>query len=232
MSASELQIDFVSLFPNLVRAWWTESIPARAAARGLAAFRAINPRDFTYDRHMKVDDTPYGGEPGMLIKAEPIAQSLEWLGFHELGERDAIVITDPAAPLFTQADAQALSSFSRVAFLCGHYEGIDHRIREHVCTHAFSIGDYVLTNGELAACVMADAIVRLIPGVLGNEGSLWADSFNDGLLSAPNYTKPEEWRGHLVPEVLTSGNHKELAKWRAAERQKFTELYRPDMLET
>lgn len=231
MSGSCLRIDFVSLFPQLIRAWWNESIPSRAVAKGLAEFRVTNPRDFTYDRNQKVDDTPYGGEPGMLLKAEPIALALEWMEYHEPDEGTAIIITDPAAPVFEQADAQELSQMNRIAFLCGHYEGIDHRIRETRCTHAFSIGDFVLSNGELAAAVMADAIVRLIPGVLGNEGSLDADSFSDGLLSAPNYTKPEIWRGYAVPPVLLSGNHKEIAKWRSKISREFTEQFRPDLLD-
>jgi tRNA (guanine37-N1)-methyltransferase len=166
----------------------------------------------------------------MLIKAEPIALSLEWLGYDVADESQAVIITDPAAPLFKQSDARELATKSRIAFLCGHYEGIDHRIRETKCTHSFSIGDYVLTNGELAACVMADAIVRLLPGVLGNEGSLDADSFSNSGLSAPNYTKPENWRGHPVPPVLMSGNHAQIAKWRAEMAREFTEKYRPDLL--
>ena len=142
----------------------------------------------------------------------------------------AVILTDPAGVPFTQEAARELSGFEHIVFLCGHYEGFDHRVKTQLCTHAFSIGDYVLTNGELPALVMTDAIVRLIPGVLGNEGSLQADSHSDGLLSAPNYTRPEEWRGERVPEVLTSGNHKAIAKWRREQALLTTKSARPDLL--
>jgi tRNA (guanine37-N1)-methyltransferase len=223
-----MRIDFVTLFPEMVLPGLRHSILGRAEDRGLVRFGTANPRDFTYDRHGKVDDTPFGGEPGMLIKAEPVALALEALLRHE--EKAAVVLTDPAAPLFRQSDAHELSQRSHIVFLCGHYEGFDHRVKTQLATHAFSIGDYVLTNGEMPALIMADAIVRVIPGVLGSAESLEADSHSDGLLSAPNYTRPEVWRGEEVPEVLRSGNHQAIEKWRREQALKATKQQRPDLL--
>lgn len=211
----------------MLRAPLGHSILGRATEKGAVSFGFANPRDFTYDRHQKVDDTPFGGEPGMLIKAEPTAIALESLG---LAEDAAVILTDPAGLPFTQASARELSGRSHIVFLCGHYEGFDHRVKTQLATHAFSIGDYVLTNGELPALVMADAIVRLLPEVLGNEGSLAADSHSDGLLSAPNYTRPDVWRGEAVPEVLKSGNHGAIARWRREQALRATREVRPDLL--
>ncbi|HSI73755.1 MAG TPA: tRNA (guanosine(37)-N1)-methyltransferase TrmD [Fimbriimonas sp.] len=225
-----MRIDFVTLFPEMVLAGLRHSILARAEERGLVSFGAVNPRDYTYDRHGKVDDTPFGGEPGMLIKVEPVARALETTSLQAPGSRVEVVLTDPAAPLFSQAAAQDLSSADQVVFLCGHYEGFDHRVKKRLATRAYSIGDYVLTNGEMPALVMADAIVRLLPGVLGSAESLAADSHSDGLLSAPNYTRPEVWEGEEVPAVLRSGDHKAVARWRRREALRGTLLHRPDLL--
>jgi tRNA (guanine37-N1)-methyltransferase len=199
----------------------------------LVEFGIANPRDFCHDRHLKVDDKPFGGEPGMLIRAEPVARAVEWLqsgGRRSEGGTTAVVLTAPTGRTFDQAAAGELAEFEHVIFLCGHYEGIDHRVEESLCTHVFSIGDYVLTNGELPALVMADAVVRLLPGVLGSSASLDADSFSDGLLSAPNYTRPESWRGMEVPPVLLSGDHKKIANWRRAYALRLTRELRPDLL--
>lgn len=222
-----MRVDFVSLFPEMLAAPLGHSILGRAAAAGKVAFRAANPRDYAYDRHQKVDDTPFGGEPGMLIRAEPVALAIESL---TPDEQTAIVLTDPAGLPFDQTAAQLLSERSQVIFLCGHYEGIDHRIKTRFCTHAYSIGDFILTNGELPALVMADAVVRLLPGVLGNAASLEADSHSDGLLSAPNFTRPEVWRDEAVPSVLRSGDHKAVAKWRRQQALLTTRDNRPDLL--
>lgn len=203
------------------------SILGRASANGKVSFRTANPRDYAYDRHQKVDDTPFGGEPGMLLRAEPVALAIESL---QPAEDAAIVMTDPAGLPFDQAAAQALSECPQVIFLCGHYEGIDHRIKTRFCTHAYSIGDYILTNGELPALVMADALVRLLPGVLGNAASLEADSHSDGLLSAPNFTRPEVWRDEAIPTVLKSGDHKAIARWRREQALRTTRDNRPDLL--
>jgi len=224
---SVVRIDFVSLFPEMLQGSFSHSILGRAQANGIVRFATADPREFTYDRHHKVDDTPFGGEPGMLIKAEPTAQALASLGPND---ESVVILTDPAGTPFTQSEAQALSGKEHIVFLCGHYEGFDHRVKTQLATHAYSIGDYVLTNGELPALVMADAIVRLIPGVLGNEGSLTADSHSDGLLSAPNYTRPEVWRGEAIPEVLKSGNHKLISRWRREQALRTTRDVRPDLL--
>jgi tRNA (guanine37-N1)-methyltransferase len=219
-----LRIDFVTLFPEMVLDALGHSIAKRAGEAGLAYYGASNPRDFTADKHRTVDDSPFGGGPGMLMKAEPVAQAIE-----SVGTADAIVMTDPTGPLFDQAAARELSGAGHIVFVCGHYEGIDDRIRQHYATHCFSIGDFVLTNGELPALVMADAIVRLLPGVLGSEESLEIDSHSDGLLSAPQFTRPEEWRGMAVPPVLLSGNHAEIARWKRREALRLTRSQRPDL---
>ena len=227
------RVDFVTLFPEMAQATLGHSILGRASAAGLVGFRTANPRDFCHDRHLKVDDRPYGGEPGMLIRAEPVARAVEWLGRAGRASDDlrvAVVLTAPTGRVFDGGAARELASFGRVVFLCGHYEGIDHRVEEALCTHVFSIGDYVLTNGELPALVMADAVVRLLPGVLGSAASLDADSFSDGLLSAPNYTRPERWRGRDVPAALLGGDHRAIAKWRRTQALRSTRNLRPDLL--
>jgi tRNA (guanine37-N1)-methyltransferase len=221
-----VKIAFVSLFPEHITPWATSSMIGRAANRGLIDVESVNPRNFTYDRNNKVDDTPFGGEPGMLIKAEPVALAVQSLGWN----KPNVILTDPAGKSFQQSDAIRLSAESELVFLCGHYEGIDDRAAEYLNAERFSIGDYILTSGELAAMVMADAIVRNLPGVLGDSNSLSADSHSDGLLSAPNYTKPEIWRGIEVPPVLRSGNHREIIKWRRQQALRITLENRPDLL--
>lgn len=272
------KIAFVTLFPDWIRSSLSQSILARAEAAGLVKFSVVNPRNYCYDQHRKVDDVPYGGHPGMLIKAEPVALAIESvirdqgsgigkesrqsavgsqqnegtshaappggpmrhepegveLSDSQLPTPDskvAIVITEPSGIPFTQAHAEELATYDQVVFVCGHYEGIDHRIEETFATHVFSIGDYVLTNGELPALVMADAVTRLMPGVLGNENSLEEESFQDNLLGAPNYTRPEVWRGIPIPEVLKSGNHGQIEKWRIEQAKERTRSRRPDMLD-
>jgi tRNA (guanine37-N1)-methyltransferase len=219
-----LRIDFVTLFPEMVMDALGHSIPKRAQESGLAAYGTANPRDFTTDKHRTVDDTPFGGGPGMLMKCEPVALAIE-----SLGAADAVVMTDPTGSVFDQAAARELAGFKHVLFVCGHYEGIDDRVRQRYATHVYSIGDFVLTNGELPALVMADAVVRLLPGVLGSEESLAIDSHSDGLLSAPQFTRPEEWRGLSVPSVLTSGNHAEIAKWKRRVALRQTREQRRDL---
>ncbi len=227
-----LRIDYITLFPEVILASVSHSIMRRAAEGGHVEWNCTNPRDFCYDRHSKVDDTPFGGAAGMLIRAEPVALALESIEvFEGAGEEGTtIILTDPTGERFDQRLAEELGSQSRLVFLCGHYEGIDHRISEKFTTRAVSIGDFVLTNGELPALVMSDAIVRRLPGVLGSSASLDADSHSDGLLSAPNYTRPETWREIPIPEVLKSGDHKAIQKWRRAEALRLTKLHRPDLL--
>jgi tRNA (guanine37-N1)-methyltransferase len=219
-----LRLDFVTLFPEMVLGALDCSIPKRAQAAGHVRYGVSNPRDFTTDKHRTVDDSPFGGGPGMLMKAEPVGQAIE-----ALGDADAIVMTDPTGLLFSQGDAHSLSQLEHVVFVCGHYEGIDDRVRQRFATHVFSIGDFVLTNGELHALVMADAVVRLLPGVLGSEESLDIDSHADGLLSAPQFTRPEDWRDLQVPPVLIGGHHAEVTKWKRRESLRLTRMQRPDL---
>lgn len=224
-----LRIGFVTLFPDMIRAAMGDSIIHRAAESGLVSFAYANPRDFTTDRHRTVDDSPYGGEPGMLMKAEPVALALEFL---KPGPEAIIILPEPAAPRFDQTHANALSAAMELVFVCGHYEGIDDRIADYFSARKYSIGDFVVTGGEMPASLMADAVVRQLPGVLGNAGSLTVDSFAAGLLSAPNYTRPEVWRDLRVPDVLISGHHAEIAKWRHHEALRLTQRYRPELLES
>lgn len=227
-----VRLDFVTLFPDLVRSALSESIMRRAVEAGIARFETTNPRDYTYDRHQKVDDVPFGGAAGMLIKAEPVALALESLGIHsdQPDPEVEVIVTDPTGDRFTQAVARELSQRRRLVFLCGHYEGIDQRVVSRFATRALSVGDFIVTNGELPALLMADAVVRLLPGVLGSQDSLRADSFGDGLLSAPNYTRPEVWRGEPIPDVLKSGDHKAIEKWRRTQSLLATKAARPDLL--
>ena len=221
-----LRVDFVTLFPEMVLCAVDHSMLKRAADSGLAQFHATNPRDFTTDNHRTVDDSPYGGGPGMLMKCEPMAKALDSLNIED---GTAVVMTDPTGVLFNQAMARDFSERKRVVFICGHYEGIDDRIRQIYATHTVSLGDFVLTGGELPALTMADATVRLLQGVLGCAESLEADSHADGLLSAPQYTRPEDFKGHKVPEVLLSGDHEAIRKWRRMQSLILTREHRPDL---
>lgn len=221
-----LRIDFVTLFPEMVMGAVSHSILKRAAEAGLVQFGAVNPREFTHDRHRTVDDDPFGGGPGMVMKCEPIAAAIDSLG---LEQGSAVVMTDPTGVPFTQEIAGELAIHPRVAFLCGHYEGIDDRIQKLYATHTVSLGDFVLTGGELPALVMADAVVRLVPGALGCAGSLEADSHSDGLLSAPQFTRPEVFQDEAVPDVLRSGDHGAVAHWRRRQALELTRRNRPDL---
>ncbi|MBS1718236.1 MAG: tRNA (guanosine(37)-N1)-methyltransferase TrmD [Armatimonadetes bacterium] len=226
-------LSFVTLFPAMIEESLQYGVIGRAISGGLCQVRTVDPRAFTTDNHKTVDDSPYGGGPGMLMKAEPLIKALASLGvqpFERLPSR-AVVMTDPSGGLFTQPVAASLASFEEVVFVCGRYEGIDGRIEEAFATHVLSIGDFVLSGGELPALVMADAVLRLLPGVLGNSESLAIDSFSDGLLSAPQYTRPEEIMGLKVPSVLLSGDHAAVAKWKAQAARERTERFRPDLLD-
>jgi tRNA (guanine37-N1)-methyltransferase len=221
----EMKIDFVSLFPEAILSAIRHSIIRRAEENGIVTFGSANPRDFTHDAHRTVDDEPYGGGPGMVMKPDVVASAIA-----SILTADSVVIhTDPAGSLFNQSIAQSLASESHLIFLCGHYEGIDERVVRRFANHRLSIGDYVLTGGELPAAVMVDAIVRLIPGVLGSPESLAEDAFADGLLTYPQFTRPEVWDGLTVPAVLLSGNHGDIARWRRAARLKATRRNRPDL---
>lgn len=221
-----MKLDILTLFPAFFDTPLQTSILGRAVRAGLLEPRLHNPRDFTTDKHRTADDRPFGGGPGMVLKPEPIFACVEALA-PEPGT--PIIVTTPRAPLFTQADAEALSAYSRLIFISGHYEGIDERVHNHLVTHAYSIGSYVLTGGELANLVMIDAIVRLIPGVVGKMDSVEQDSFMDGLLDCPHYTRPASFRGWDVPAPLMSGNHAEIERWRQREKLQATRRWRPDL---
>ena len=221
-----LRVDFVTLFPEMVLDALSHSIMDRAAKSGAVEFGTSNPRDFVHDKHRTVDDTSYGGGPGMVMMAPPIKDAPDDL---KPEAKTPVVLCDPTGEKYTQKAAQALSKESRLIFLCGHYEGIDDRVRTRLATHVYSIGDYVLTGGELPALVMADSIVRLLPGVLGDPESHQDDSHSEGLLGFPLFTRPEEFMGEPVPKVLKSGNHAQIAKWRRQRQVQATRKYRPDL---
>ncbi len=221
-----MRIDVITLFPDLVRVPMGLSMMGRAQQQGTLDLRVHDLREFGLGRHRQVDDTPAGGGPGMVLKPEPLFAAIESLppGGH-------LIVASPAGRRFNQAAARRLAAEPHLVFISGHYEGIDQRVIEHFQAEELSIGDYVLTNGAIAAVVMMDAIVRLLPGVLGDELSAVEESFGDsGLLEAPQYTKPAEFRGLPVPEVLLSGHHGKVAAWRAAQAHARTRQNRPDLL--
>jgi tRNA (guanine37-N1)-methyltransferase len=224
-----MQIDILTLFPEICRAPLSESIMKRARENGIVDLRIHNLRDWTTDKHHIVDDAPFGGGQGMVMKPEPIFAAVEELR-RASGDKSKIILMSPAGRRFNQQIAGELSRESHLIIICGHYEGVDHRVIEHVVDLEISIGDYVLTNGAIAAVVLVDAAVRLLPGVLGHELSAGDDSFSSGLLEAPQYTRPAEFRGWKVPDVLVSGNHAEIAAWRKAEALRRTRENRPDLL--
>ncbi|HEY5035700.1 MAG TPA: tRNA (guanosine(37)-N1)-methyltransferase TrmD [Chthoniobacterales bacterium] len=222
-----MRLDIITLFPELCRAPLGESIMGRAQESGALQLRIHNLRDWTYDRHHVVDDAPFGGGQGMVMKPEPIFAAVESL-------REAVskvVLMTPQGRRFKQAIAQEFAASEHLIVICGHYEGVDHRVIEHLIDAEISIGDYVLTNGAIAAVVFVDAIVRLLPGVLGHEQSAHDDSFSGGgLLEGPQYTRPGDFRGWKVPDVLLSGNHAAIAAWRKREAERRTRENRPDLL--
>jgi tRNA (guanine37-N1)-methyltransferase len=236
-----MRIDIITLFPEICRAPLNESMMKRAQENGALELRIHNLRDWTNDKHHVVDDAPFGGGQGMVMKPEPIFAAVEDLRGESRKTSNAeqskienreskIILMSPTGCRFDQRMAEQLSQESHLVIVCGHYEGIDHRVVEHLIDEEISIGDYVLTNGAIAAVVVADAIVRLIPGVLGDEQSAHDDSFREGLLEGPQYTRPAEFRGWKVPEILLSGNHGEIAKWRKEQAKKRTRENRPDLL--
>jgi len=216
----------LTIFPEMFSSYMGESIIGRALARGLATVELLHIRDFTDDRHRTVDDLPYGGGAGLLMKPEPIARAIE-----SVGPVDARVLLTPSGRLFRQADAARWSKLESVVLVCGRYEGIDDRVRERYIDEEISIGDYVLTGGELAAMVAMDATIRLLPGTLGNEESAQHESFTEPLLEHPHYTRPAVWRGIEVPPVLLSGHHAEIDRWRHEASIRRTARNRPDLLE-
>jgi tRNA (guanine37-N1)-methyltransferase len=224
-----MKIDIVTIFPEMVEAGLAPGVIGRARQAGLLDIVVHNLRDFTTDRHRVVDDVPFGGGPGMVLKPEPLFVAVERIG-EMRGRPDAVLLLSPAGKPFTQRDARRLATVPHIVVLCGRYEGIDERVREHIATEEISIGDYVLSGGELPALVVVDAVSRLVPGVVGDDQSVEADSFTCGLLDYPHYTRPAEYRGHRVPEVLTSGHHGEIRKWRRREALRRTAERRPELL--
>ena len=221
-----MKIQVLTLFPGMFAGPLDESIIKRARDAGLVDLRIHNLRDYAHDRHKTVDDRPFGGGPGMLLKAEPIFEAVEKLS----AEQTRVILLSPAGRPFSQAIARELSQLPDILLVSGHYEGFDERVREHLADDELSIGDYVLTNGSLPAMVVVDAVTRLLPGVLGDDESSREESFSNGLLEYPQYTRPAEFRGMKVPEVLLSGNHAQIAKWRAEEAARRTKERRPDLL--
>ncbi len=213
----------------MIEAALTEGILARAIQRGVLAVEARDLRELTEYRQRSVDDVPYGGGPGMVLKPEPLFKAVDAIRA-EAGEPQAIVLMSPQGARFTQAEALRLAGLDRVVILCGRYEGIDDRVRERLATHELSIGDYVLSGGELPALVGVDAVARLIPGVVGDEDSVAGDSFSRGLLDYPHFTRPAEFREMKVPDVLISGHHAEIRKWRKRQALELTLMRRPDLL--
>jgi tRNA (guanine37-N1)-methyltransferase len=222
-----MKIDVLTLFPAMFAGPLDESIIMRARKAGLLDLKIHNLRDWTHDRHRTVDDRPFGGGPGMLLKPEPIFEAVESLQ----RERTKVILLSPAGRKFDQAIARELAQQDDLLFVTGHYEGFDERVREGLADDELSIGDYVLTNGALPAMVVIDAVTRLLPGVLGDDGSSQDESFSHGLLEYPQYTRPAEFRGMKVPEVLVSGHHAGIEKWRREQAEMRTREKRPDLLE-
>ncbi len=222
-----MRIDILTLFPEMFGGFFGTSILKRALERGLVEIKTWNIRDFAYDKHRVVDDYPYGGGAGMVMKPEPLARAIA--AAKEQSEAPVIYLAPQGARL-TQPKVEQLAELSRLIVLCGHYEGIDQRVRSQLVDEEISIGDYVLTGGELAAAVLIDSVVRLLPGVLGSDQSALDESFSNGLLEYPQYTRPPEFMGLTVPDVLLSGHHAEIAKWRRQQSLRVTWERRPDLL--
>ena len=223
-----MRIDIITVLPELIQGFMQESIVGRAQKKGLVEIHIHNLRDYTLDKWRRVDDYPFGGFAGMVMQCEPIDRCISALTAER--QYDQIIFTTPDGEQFDQPMANSLSLCENIIILCGHYKGIDYRIREHLITKEVSIGDYVLTGGELAAAVMADAIVRILPGAIGDEQSALSDSFQDNLLAAPVYTRPAEYKGWKVPEVLLSGNERLIKEWELQQSWERTQRLRPDLL--
>ena len=223
-----MRIDILTLFPNMMNMFFEESILKRAQKKGLVEVVFHDLHDYSLTRYGSVDDYPYGGAAGMVMAVEPLANCIE--GLQKERTYDDIIYTAPDGEMFSQPMANQMSLAQNLMVLCGHYKGVDERIREHFITREISIGDYVLTGGELAAAVMADAIVRVVPGVIGDEQSALSDCFQDDMLSAPIYTRPADYKGWKVPEVLLSGNEAKIKQWEFDQAMERTRRLRPDLL--
>ena len=223
-----MRIDLLTVVPEMLEAFFGCSILKRAQEKGLAEIVVHNLRDYTTNKHRKVDDYPFGGEAGMVMQIQPIDACISKLR----GERkyDEVIFMTPDGETFSQPMANSLSMLDNIIILCGHYKGVDWRVREHLITKEISIGDYVLTGGELPGAVVADAVVRLLPGVIGDEQSALSDSFQDGLLAPPVYSRPAEYKGWRVPDILLSGHEAKIAEWRYEQALERTRRLRPDLL--
>jgi len=222
-------INIVTIFPDAVKSMLSIGVLAKAQNLGVLTLETHNPRDFSLDTHNSVDDSPYGGEPGMVMMAPPIFEAVSRIN---LPESNSTVLLSPQGKKFTQIEAERLSAFDSLTLICGRYEGVDERVADYLADEEISIGDYVLSGGESAAVVVAEAVARLLPGTLGHGAqAIQDDSHTSGLLQHPQYTRPSEYNGWVVPEVLRSGNHEAIAKWRRAESLKRTLKRRPDLLE-
>ena len=224
-----MRIDILTVIPEMLESPLNTSILKRAQDKGLAEIKVHNLRDYTTNKHRKVDDYPFGGEAGMVMQIQPVDACISAL--REEREYDEVIFMTPDGETFNQSIANRLSLLGNIIILCGHYKGIDYRIREHLVTREISIGDYVLTGGELPAACVADAVVRLLPGVLGDEQSALSDSFQDNLLAPPVYTRPADYNGWKVPDVLLSGHEANIARWRYDQALERTRRLRPDLLE-
>ena len=223
-----MRIDILTVLPEMFDSPLGCSILKRAQNKGLAEFHVHNLRDYTTNKHRKVDDYPFGGEAGMVMQVEPIDRCISALKAER--DYDEVIFTSPDGERFDQPMANSMSLLDNIIILCGHYKGVDYRVREHLITREISIGDYVLTGGELPAIIISDAIVRLIPGVLGDKQSALSDSFQDSLLSAPDYTRPADYKGWRVPDILLSGHEAKIAEWRHEQSLERTRRLRPDLL--
>ena len=222
-----MRIDIITVLPEMIEGTINTSILKRAQDKGLVTFELHNLRDYTLDKHKRVDDYPYGGEAGMVLQIEPIDRAITNLKSQR--DYDEVIFTTPDGEQFVQSTANELSLLNNIIILCGHYKGVDYRVREHLITREISIGDFVLTGGELAAAIIADAVVRLIPGAIGDEQSALSDSFQDNLLAPPVYTRPADYKGWTVPEVLLSGHERKIHEWRLEQAEKRTKDLRPDL---
>ncbi len=219
----------LTLFPEMIRTALNESIIGRAAAAGAIELHPVNIRDFSADRHKKVDDYPYGGGAGMVMQAQPIYDAYLFAR-EKAGEKAPCIYLGPQGATFNQKKAHALAKEEALILVCGHYEGVDERVLEEIATDYISVGDYVLTGGELAAMIVCDATARLLPGVLHNDASAVGESFENGRIEYPQYSRPAEWRGRRVPDVLLSGDHAKVDAWRKEQSLLRTERFRPDLL--
>lgn len=223
-----MRIDIITILPEMIDSALHSSILKRAQEKGLVEIELHNLRDYSNDKHKRIDDYPFGGEAGMVMQIEPIDRVISHLKSQR--DYDEVIFTSPDGEPFTQSTANALSLMNNLIILCGHYKGVDYRVREYLVTRELSIGDFVLTGGELVAAMIADAVVRVIPGAIGDEQSALSDSFQDGLLAPPVYTRPAEYKGWKVPEVLLSGHERKIADWRHEQSVARTQRLRPDLL--